>query len=108
MTFQGLGSTDSAGARLIDVCLDHGVSLFDTADVILPARRMILGEAIKVSATAYYLHCDILMGEGLNDLLLTPASLEVEGALKRLNRDDRLPQLHGQDYNTGRGDASRR
>ena len=32
--FKAWGSTDAAGAsRLIDVCLDHGVSLFDTADV---------------------------------------------------------------------------
>ncbi len=32
--FKAWGSTDSRGAsRLIDVCLEHGVSLFDTVDV---------------------------------------------------------------------------
>jgi aryl-alcohol dehydrogenase-like predicted oxidoreductase len=32
--FKAWGSTDATGAsRLVDVCLDHGVSLFDTADV---------------------------------------------------------------------------
>jgi aryl-alcohol dehydrogenase-like predicted oxidoreductase len=31
--FRAWGTTDSKGAvRLIDVCLDHGVSLFDSAD----------------------------------------------------------------------------
>ena len=31
--FKAWGSTDSAGAsRLIDVCLDHGLSMFATAD----------------------------------------------------------------------------
>ena len=32
--FKAWGSTDAGGAsRLIDVCLDHGVSMFDSADV---------------------------------------------------------------------------
>ena len=47
--FKAWGSTDAAGAsRLIDVCLDHGVSLFDTADVYSAGlAEQILGEAIK-------------------------------------------------------------
>ncbi len=47
--FKAWGSTDAAGAsRLIDVCLDHGVSLFDTADVYSNGlSEQILGEAIK-------------------------------------------------------------
>ncbi len=32
--FKAWGSTDAGGAaRLIDICLDHGVSMFDSADV---------------------------------------------------------------------------
>ena len=31
--FRAWGSTDATGAaRLVDTCLDHGVSLFDSAD----------------------------------------------------------------------------
>src|SRR6202020_1060987 len=47
--FKAGGSPDAAGAsRLIDVCLDHGVSLFDTADVYSAGlAEQILGEAIK-------------------------------------------------------------
>src|SRR6478735_3698666 len=47
--FKAWGSTDAGGAsRLIDVCLDHGVSLFDTADVYSSGlAEEILGAAIK-------------------------------------------------------------
>src|ERR1700761_5351817 len=47
--FKAWGSTDSAGAsRLIAVCLDHGVSMFDSADVYSDGlAEKILGEAIK-------------------------------------------------------------
>ncbi|TWF47553.1 aldo/keto reductase family protein [Neorhizobium alkalisoli] len=47
--FKAWGSTDSNGAaRLIDVCLDHGVSLFDSADAYSGGlAETILGEAIK-------------------------------------------------------------
>jgi aryl-alcohol dehydrogenase-like predicted oxidoreductase len=47
--FKAWGSMDSDGAkRLIDVCLDHGVSLFDSADVYSNGMaEQILGEAIK-------------------------------------------------------------
>lgn len=47
--FKAWGSTDASGAsRLIDVCLDHGVSLFDSADIYSDgAAETILGAAIK-------------------------------------------------------------
>jgi aryl-alcohol dehydrogenase-like predicted oxidoreductase len=47
--FKAWGSTDTSGAaRLIDVCLEHGVSMFDTADVYSDGlAEQILGEAIK-------------------------------------------------------------
>jgi aryl-alcohol dehydrogenase-like predicted oxidoreductase len=43
------GATDAAGARrLIDVCLDAGLSLFDTADIYSAgASEEILGQAVK-------------------------------------------------------------
>ncbi len=46
---QGLGIDGRGGAsRLIDVCLDHGVSMFDSADVYSNGMaEEILGEAIK-------------------------------------------------------------
>ena len=47
--FKAWGSTDATGAsRLIDICLDHGVSMFDTADVYSGGlAEEILGQAIK-------------------------------------------------------------
>ncbi len=47
--FKAWGSTDAGGAsRLIDVCLDHGVSMFDSADVYSDGMaEEILGAAIK-------------------------------------------------------------
>ena len=47
--FKAWGSTDAGGAsRLIDVCLDHGVTLFDSADGYSGGlAETILGEAIK-------------------------------------------------------------
>src|SRR5277367_5391084 len=47
--FKAWGSTDASGAtRLIDICLDHGVSMFDSADVYSGgAAEEILGAAIK-------------------------------------------------------------
>src|SRR3978361_1987481 len=47
--FKAWGSTDAGGAsRLIDVCLAHGVSLFDSADLYSDGMaEEILGAAIK-------------------------------------------------------------
>jgi aryl-alcohol dehydrogenase-like predicted oxidoreductase len=47
--FSAWGNTDVAQARrLIDICLEAGVSLFDTADVYSAGEsERILGEAIK-------------------------------------------------------------
>ena len=47
--FKAWGSTDAAGAsRLIDICLDHGVAMFDSADVYSNGlAEEILGQAIK-------------------------------------------------------------
>jgi aryl-alcohol dehydrogenase-like predicted oxidoreductase len=98
------GNTDVAGAtRLVDLCLEHGLSMFDTADVYNAGRsEEILGAAIKgrrdrvlISTKATF-----TMGPGPNELgssrqWLTRA---VEGSLKRLGTDHiDLFQLHAYD-----------
>src|ERR1700722_15030443 len=47
--FEKWGTTDAKEAtRLVDVCLDHGVNLFDTANIYAGgASEEILGAAIK-------------------------------------------------------------
>ena len=47
--FRSWGNTDSAGAtRLVDVCLDAGLTMFDTADAYSAGlAEEILGAAIK-------------------------------------------------------------
>jgi aryl-alcohol dehydrogenase-like predicted oxidoreductase len=105
--FKAWGSTDSAGAsRLIDVCLDHGVTLFDTADVYSAGlAEQILGEAIKGKRNRLLISTKATfpMGDGPNDYGSSRQHLlaSVEGSLKRLGVDTvDLFQLHGQDYNT--------
>ena len=105
--FKAWGSTDAAGAsRLIDICLDHGVSLFDTADVYSQGlAEQILGEAIRgkhdrvlVSTKATF-----PMGGGANDFSSSRQHLvrAVDASLQRLGIDHiDLFQLHGQDFNT--------
>src|ERR1700759_4262377 len=100
--FKAWGSTDSAGAsRLIDVCLDHGVSMFDTADVYSAGlAETILGEAIKGKRNHLLISTKATfpMGDGPNDYGSSRQHLleTVHGSLKRLGTDriDLLP-LHG-------------
>ena len=105
--FKAWGSTDAAGAsRLIDVCLDHGVSLFDTADVYSAGlAEQILGEAIKGKRNRLLISTKATfpMGDGPNDYGSSRQHLleATEGSLKRLGVETiDLLQLHGQDYNT--------
>ena len=105
--FKAWGSTDSAGAsRLIDVCLDHGVSMFDTADVYSAGlAEQILGEAIKGKRNRLLISTKATfpMGDGPNDYGSSRQHIlaAVEGSLKRLGVETiDLLQLHGQDYNT--------
>ena len=105
--FKAWGSTDAAGAtRLVDICLEHGVSLFDTADVYSSgAAEEILGAAIKGRRSKVLISTKTTfpMGDGPNDygssrFHLTQA---VEAALTRLGTDTiDLLQLHGQDNHT--------
>jgi aryl-alcohol dehydrogenase-like predicted oxidoreductase len=105
--FKAWGSTDSGGAsRLIDTCLEHGVSLFDTADVYSQGlSEQILGEAIKGKRNRVLISTKTTfpMGEGPNDFGSSRQHLveATEASLVRLGVDHiDLLQLHGQDYNT--------
>ncbi len=105
--FKAWGSTDTAGAsRLVDICLDHGVSMFDSASGYSAGlAETILGQAIKGKRERVLISTKATFptGTGPNDYgssrqYLTEA---VDKALKRLAVDHiDLFQLHGQDYNT--------
>jgi aryl-alcohol dehydrogenase-like predicted oxidoreductase len=105
--FKAWGSTDAGGAsRLIDVCLDNGVTLFDSADIYSDGlAETILGEAIKGKRDRLLISTKATFqtGEGANDFGSSRYHLinAVDAALKRLGTDHiDLFQLHGQDYNT--------
>ena len=105
--FKAWGSTDAAGAsRLIDICLDRGVSLFDTADVYSNGlSEQILGEAIKGKRNRLLISTKATfpMGDGPNDYGSSRQHIleSVEGSLKRLGVETiDIFQLHAQDYNT--------
>ncbi|MBN8945320.1 MAG: aldo/keto reductase [Rhizobiales bacterium] len=105
--FKAWGSTDAAGAaRLIDICLDHGVSMFDSADVYSGGlAEQILGEAIRGKRQRLLISTKATFptGDGPNDFGSSRQHLTeaVDKALQRLGTDHiDLLQLHGQDYNT--------
>jgi aryl-alcohol dehydrogenase-like predicted oxidoreductase len=105
--FKAWGATDAAGAsRLIDVCLDHGVCMFDSADVYSAGlAEQILGEAIKGKRNRLLISTKTTfpMGAGPNDFGSSRQHLvaAVDASLARLGVDHiDLLQLHGQDYNT--------
>jgi len=109
-TFGGVGRLAAWGTtqaeearRLIDICLDAGITLFDSANTYSGgASETVLGEAIKgrrdkvlISTKATFRH-----GEGPNDVGSSRFALirAVEVALKRLGTDYiDLFQLHGYD-----------
>ena len=105
--FKAWGSTDAKGAeRLIDVCLDHGVSLFDTADIYSDGMaEEILGQAIKGKREKLLISTKVTFptGDGANDFGSSRQHLikAVDKSLKRLQVETiDLLQLHAQDYNT--------
>jgi len=105
--FKAWGSTDAGGAeRLIDLCLDHGVSMFDSADVYSDGlAEQILGQAIKgkrdrvlISTKATFPTGPDANAYGSSRQHLVDA---VDKSLTRLGVDHiDLFQLHGQDFNT--------
>jgi aryl-alcohol dehydrogenase-like predicted oxidoreductase len=105
--FKAWGSTDASGAaRLIDICLDHGVSMFDSADVYSAGlAESILGQAIKGKRNRLLISTKATFpaGDGPNDYGSSRHHLleAVDKALQRLGVEHiDLLQLHGQDYNT--------
>ncbi|WP_233842444.1 aldo/keto reductase [Dyella sp. 2HG41-7] len=105
--FSAWGNTDVAEARrLVDVCLDAGVTMFDTADIYSSgASESILGEAIKgrrdkvlISTKATFRFNDEPNNVGSSRYHLIEG---IDAALKRLGTDYiDLFQLHGFDAMT--------
>jgi len=99
--FGAWGSTDAAEAkRLVDLCLDAGASLFDSADVYSDgASEEILGAALKGRRGRAIVSTKLSLraGDGPNDVGASRHHLVrgVERALKRLDTDwIDLLQLH--------------
>src|SRR5687768_202079 len=99
--FSAWGNTDVEEARrLIDICLDAGLNLFDTADVYSDgASESILGAAIKGRRDEAILSTKLTLraSEGPNDVGASRHHLiaATDAALKRLGTDYiDLLQLH--------------
>lgn len=99
--FSAWGNTDIEEAkRLIDICLDAGVNLFDTADVYSDgASESILGAALKGRRERAIISTKLTLraGDGPNDVGASRHHLisGIERALKRLDTDYiDLLQLH--------------
>jgi aryl-alcohol dehydrogenase-like predicted oxidoreductase len=105
--FSAWGNTDTAGARrIIDICLDAGVALFDTADVYSNgASETILGAALKGRRHHAIVSTKLSLrsGDGPNDVGASRHHLieATNAALKRLDSDHiDLLQLHAFDAMT--------
>jgi aryl-alcohol dehydrogenase-like predicted oxidoreductase len=102
--FQGFGSADVRDAtQLVDMCLEAGLNMFDTADVYSQgASEEILGKAVHRRRDQVLLATKgtFRMGAGANDLGSSRHHLvrACEASLKRLGTDYiDLYQLHGFD-----------
>jgi aryl-alcohol dehydrogenase-like predicted oxidoreductase len=102
--FAAWGSTDADGARnLVDICLEHGLTMFDTADVYSNGiAEQVLGKAIAGRRDQVLLSTKATFrsGPGPNDVGSSRHHLRaaVEGSLRRLGTDYvDLFQLHGFD-----------
>ena len=105
--FGNWGNSDAAEARrLVDICIEAGVNLFDTADVYSDgASEEVLGQAIKGRREAVLIStkAGLPMGNGPNDAGSSRFRLirAVEDALRRLQTDYiDLLQLHAFDAGT--------
>ena len=91
--FSSMGKADLDEARrLVDVCLEAGLNMFDTADVYsLGASESVLGEALKGRRDAALISTkfSLPMGRGANDWGSSRHRLiaGVDAALKRLQTD---------------------
>ncbi|WP_431042846.1 aldo/keto reductase [Streptomyces sp. P1-3] len=105
--FGAWGTTEAAEARrLVDICLEAGVTMFDTADVYSGgASEEVLGAAIKGRRDQVILStkAGLPMGDGPGDAGTSRSRLirAVEDALRRLGTDYiDLFQLHAFDAGT--------
>jgi aryl-alcohol dehydrogenase-like predicted oxidoreductase len=105
--FRAWGSSDVAEAtRLVDICLDAGVNLFDTADIYSNGMsEEILGKAVAARRSSVLISTkgSFRVGTGPNDSGSSRHHLieAVDGSLKRLGTDYiDIYQLHGFDVAT--------
>ncbi|MDB5892720.1 MAG: aldo/keto reductase [Rhodoferax sp.] len=105
--FSAWGNTGvDAARRIVDICLDAGVNLFDTADVYSDgASESILGEALKGRRHQAIISTklSLRMGDGPNDVGASRHHLveATNAALKRLQTDHiDILQLHAFDAMT--------
>ena len=105
--FGAWGQSDATEARrLVDICLEAGVTMFDTADVYSNgASETVLGAAIKGRRDAVLISTKtgLPMGDEPEDWGASRARLirAVEGSLRRLGTDHiDLLQLHAFDAST--------
>jgi aryl-alcohol dehydrogenase-like predicted oxidoreductase len=105
--FKAWGASDVAEAtRLVDICLEAGLTMFDSADIYSDgAAESILGQAIKGRRDQVIISTKgtFRRGDGPNDVGSSRFHLlkAVEGSLRRLGTDYiDLYQLHGFDAQT--------
>jgi aryl-alcohol dehydrogenase-like predicted oxidoreductase len=105
--FKAWGSSDVAEAtRLVDICLEAGLTMFDSADVYSQGlAEEILGQAIKGRRNQVLISTKgtFRMGPGPNDVGSSRhhLTMAVEGSLRRLGTDYiDLYQLHAFDAMT--------
>jgi aryl-alcohol dehydrogenase-like predicted oxidoreductase len=105
--FSEWGNTGVEGARrLVDICLEAGITLFDTADVYSDgASEEVLGQAVKGRRDQVLLStkAGLPVGDGPNDAGTSRARLMAacDAALRRLGTDYiDLFQLHAYDAAT--------
>ena len=105
--FSSWGNSEAAEAtRLVDICLDAGLTMFDSADIYSDGRaEEILGQAIAGRRDRVLLSTKATFrsGTGPNDVGSSRFHLirAVEGSLRRLGTDYiDLFQLHGFDAST--------
>jgi aryl-alcohol dehydrogenase-like predicted oxidoreductase len=106
-SFKGFGETDAAEAtRLVDLCLDAGLTMFDSADAYSAGMaEEILGQALKGRRDKAIISTKsaFRVGPGPNDVGSSRHHLirAVDGSLKRLATDYiDLYQLHAFDRTT--------
>ena len=106
-TARGFGATEVATAtRLVDICLDAGINLFDSADIYSDGNaEEVLGKALgrRRESVLISTKATFRSGPGPNDVGSSRYHLTaaVEGSLRRLGTDRiDIFQLHGFDART--------